>query len=62
MKRSSKAVGSALVPLVAVSSSPARGGMRHHFNDIVAITPRVGFDNCGAFMASFGVSLFAGQK
>jgi hypothetical protein len=38
------------------------GGMRYHFNDIVAITPRVGFDNYGAFMVSFGVSLFAGHK
>jgi hypothetical protein len=38
------------------------GGMRYHFNDSIAITPRVGFDNYGAFMISFGVSFFVGKK
>ena len=36
------------------------GGMRYHFNDKIAITPRLGFDNYGAFYLSFGVSFFAG--
>ena len=38
------------------------GGMRYHFNDTIAITPRIGFDNYGAFVVSFGVSFFVGQK
>jgi hypothetical protein len=38
------------------------GGMRYHFNDTIAITPRIGFDNYGAFMVSFGVSFFVGSK
>ena len=38
------------------------GGMRYHFNDKIAITPRVGVDNFGAFMVSFGVSFFAGNR
>jgi hypothetical protein len=38
------------------------GGMRYHFTDAIAITPRVGFDNYGAFLVSFGVSFFVGHR
>jgi hypothetical protein len=38
------------------------GGMRYHFNESIAITPRLGFDNYGAFYLSFGVSFFVGGK
>lgn len=38
------------------------GGMRYHFNESIAITPRIGFDNFGAFYASFGVSFFLGKR
>jgi hypothetical protein len=38
------------------------GGMRYHFSDVVAITPRIGVDYYGAFMISVGVSFFVGSK
>jgi hypothetical protein len=37
-------------------------GMRYHFSESVAITPRIGVDNYGAFIVSVGVSFFAGRK
>jgi hypothetical protein len=37
-------------------------GMRYHFNETIAITPRIMFDNYGAFGLSFGVSFFLGHK